>query len=65
MAKKSADLFVWIRGFESEAERQRLYKEVYESDHWKTVIAPRIPDLLDRDKAKVTRMEPTPNSAIR
>jgi NIPSNAP len=56
--------FIWIRRFESEAERERLYKEVYESDHWKTNIAPRVPEMLEREKIKVTRMNPTPGSAI-
>jgi len=59
-----SDAFIWVRRFESEAERERLYKEVYESDHWKTKIAPRTPDLLDREKMVVTRMNPTPKSAI-
>jgi hypothetical protein len=61
---EEADLFVWIRRFASEAERERLYKEVYESDHWKTTIAPRVPEMLDRELIKVSRMEPTPNSRI-
>jgi hypothetical protein len=41
--------YVWLRRFESEAEREALYKAVYESDHWKTKIAPRVPDHLDRE----------------
>jgi len=58
------DLFVWIRRFESEAERERLYKEVYESDHWKSTIAPQVPEMIDRELIKVSRMEPTPRSRI-
>ena len=37
-------IYVWLRRFESEAQREALYKAVYESDHWKKEIAPRIPD---------------------
>jgi hypothetical protein len=37
------DLYVWIRRFDSEDERKRLYTAVYESDHWKNHIAPQIP----------------------
>jgi hypothetical protein len=59
-----SDEFIWIRRFESEAERERLYKEVYESDHWKTQVAPRVPELIDREAIRVTRMHPTPRSAI-
>jgi hypothetical protein len=59
------DLYVWIRRFEDEADRERLYAAVYESDHWKNTIAPRIPEMLDRDKIKVSRIEPTPVSSMR
>ena len=65
VGEEDTDLFVWIRQFESEAERERLYKEVYESDHWKTKVAPQIHDLIDREQIKVTRMNPTPGSAIK
>src|SRR5205823_2998056 len=52
-------VYVWLRRFESEGQREALYKAVYESDHWKEEIAPRIPDLLDREKMVVTRIVPT------
>ena len=55
-------VYVWMRRFESEAQREALYKAVYESEHWKKEIAPRIPDLLDREKMVVTRITPTVRS---
>jgi hypothetical protein len=55
-------VYVWMRRFDSEAQREALYKAVYDTDHWKTKIAPRIPDLLDRDKMVVTRIVPTARS---
>lgn len=58
------DLYVWIRRFESEEERKRLYKEVYESDHWKTNIGPKTPTMIDREQIKVTRIAATPRSVI-
>jgi hypothetical protein len=64
IGQEEDDLYVWIRRFESEAERERLYKAVYESEHWKNVIAPKIPDMLDRSAIKVTRIEATPRSVI-
>jgi len=64
VGRDEEDLFVWIRRFESEAERERLYQEVYESDHWKTTIAPHVPEMIDRELIKVSRMEPTPGSRI-
>ena len=57
-------VYVWLRRFESEAQREALYKAVYDTDHWKTKIGPRIPDLLDREKMVVTRIVPTPKSTV-
>lgn len=51
--------YVWIRRFESEADRERIYKDIYESEHWKTKIAPQIPDLLDRSAMNVQRVVAT------
>jgi NIPSNAP protein len=58
-------VYVWLRRFESEAEREALYKAVYETDYWKTKIAPRVPDCLDRDANVVTRIIPTAKSTMR
>jgi NIPSNAP protein len=57
-------VYVWLRRFESEAQREALYKAVYDSEHWKKEIAPRIPDLLDREKMVVTRIVPTTRSTV-
>jgi hypothetical protein len=56
--------YVWIRRFENEAEREALYKAVYETDYWKTKIAPRVPECLDREKMVITRIVPTPKSTV-
>jgi len=58
-------VYVWLRRFESEAEREALYKAVYETDHWKTKIAPRVPEYLDRSKMVITRIVATPKSTVR
>ena len=65
IGQEDEDLYVWIRRFESEGDRERLYKAVYESDTWKNEIGPKIPDMLDRDATVVTRIEATPKSVIR
>ena len=57
-------MYVWLRRFESEAQRVALYKAVYESDTWKNKFAPLIPELLDREKIVVTRMVPTMHSTV-
>ena len=59
------DLYVWIRRFGSEEERERLYAAVYQSDEWKSEIAPRIAEVLDREKMVITRLNPMPKSVIR
>ncbi len=60
VGQEEDDLYSWIRRFESEAERERLYKAVYESDTWKNEIAPKIPEMMDRGKIVVRRIEATP-----
>jgi hypothetical protein len=64
VGEEEENLYVWIRRFESESERERLYKAVYESDRWKSEIAPRVTELIDREQIKVTRLQATPKSVI-
>jgi hypothetical protein len=64
IGQQEEDLYVWIRRFASEEERQTLYARVYESDYWKDEIAPLVGDMLDREKIRVTRLEATPKSVI-
>ena len=65
VGEEEDDLYVWIRRFDSEDERKRLYEAVYESDYWKNEIAPKVPEMLDRDKIKVTRIQATPKSVMK
>ena len=65
VGERDENLYVWLRRFDSEIEREQLYRAVYESDHWKDVIAPRIPEMLDREKTVVTRLTPTSRSVLR
>ncbi|MEM8751838.1 MAG: NIPSNAP family protein [Pseudomonadota bacterium] len=58
-------VFVWIRRFESEAERERLYAAVYEDDRWKNEISDRVGEHIDRDKIQVLRLSPTEMSILR
>ena len=63
--EEDESVYVWVRRFDSEEERERLYEAVYQSDHWKNDIAPRIPELVDREKMNVQRIEPTKLSTLR
>ncbi len=55
-------VYVWMRRFNSEEEREQLYEAVYQSDYWKNDMSPRIPDMLDREAMVITRIVPTPKS---
>jgi hypothetical protein len=62
--EKDESVYVWLRRFDSEEQREALYKDVYESDFWKTQIAPRVPSCLDRSAIVVTRIVATPKSTM-
>lgn len=62
-SEKDEDIYIWMRRFESEEEKKRLYEAVYESSRWKNEFGPRIPALIDRSAVQVTRLTPTPKSA--
>ncbi len=52
-------LYFWIRRFENEAEPERIYRDIYQSDHWKNVIAPKLDALRDPTGRIVKRVVPT------
>lgn len=62
--EEEEDLYIWIRRFKSEEERERLYKAVYEDPEWTDNLSPRVGDIMDRERIVVTRMEPTTRSVI-
>ncbi len=64
IGQEEDDLYVWIRRFDSEEDRERLYQKVYESDEWKTRLKPEVDKMLDRNRLQVTRLEATPKSKI-
>jgi hypothetical protein len=57
-------IYFWIRRFESEAQREQQYKDVYESDYWKTKIAPKTADYVVRGANIINRVVPTPRSPV-
>ncbi len=64
VGEEEDDLYVWIRRFESEEERENLYAAVYESDKWVNEIGPKIPEMMDRSKIVVRRLEASSRSVI-
>ena len=57
-------VYFWIRRFETGAERERLYKAVYESEFWTTQTRLRIPEFLDREQFGIRRVVPTSRSPM-
>lgn len=64
VGEEEEDLYIWVRRFDSEEQREKLYEAVYESEYWANEVAPRIPDMMDRSKIVVRRIEATPRSVI-
>ena len=62
--EKDDSVYFWIRRFESETEREQLYKDIYESDFWKEEVAPKVGELIDRDAIQVQRVTPTSLSIL-
>src|SRR5215470_5339077 len=50
VGEEDESVYVWIRRFESEAERKRLYDAVYQSDYWKNEISPKVLTMIDREQ---------------
>lgn len=57
--------FYWIRRFEDEADRVRLYAAVYEDPAWKANFHDRIGALMNREAIQVTRLTPSAMSVLR
>lgn len=55
--------YVWMRRFASEADRERLYEAVYQTDEWRNDIAPKVAAMMSPEM-EVTRVVPTPRSVI-
>ncbi|MEM0989392.1 MAG: NIPSNAP family protein [Pseudomonadota bacterium] len=56
--------YVWIRRFESEAERERLYEAVYQSELWLNDLTHRVGECINRATIQVTRLTPTSRSIL-
>lgn len=63
--EEDPDAYIWIRRFENEAQRVRLYAATYEADQWKNEIGPVVTALMVANGTQVTRIVPTPLSGLR
>ena len=60
--EEDPDAYIWLRRFENEEERVRLYAETYQDDRWINEIGVVAGEMLV--SAQVTRLVPTPNTAV-
>lgn len=58
------DHYVWIRGWESLDERQRVTDAVYGSAHWLDDLKPRVHALMQTDRTTVALLGPTATSPM-
>lgn len=57
-------VYVWLRRFESEDQREQQYKAFYGSDIWKNTLQPQVAKLIDRETIQVQRIVPTGLSVL-
>ncbi len=62
--EEDEDGYVWIRRFADEDDRVARYAAVYEDPEWRERIGPMVRELLLTDRTVVTRVQPTPASAM-
>lgn len=58
-------VFFWIRRFEDEAHREKLYSAVYDSEEWKRDFAPVVGEHINRETIKSSRVVPSSMSVMR
>lgn len=63
--EQNPDKYIWMRRFENEEERVKLYDAVYQSDTWKNEMVGKVLALIDREKHQISRLVPTQKSILR
>ena len=63
--REDPDGYVWIRRFDTEEDRERIYREMYGSDRWKSELLPAVGELVYREESVISQLRPTPKSVIR
>ena len=64
-SEQKGNTYVWIRRFENQDEKVKLYKAVYESKEWLESIAPTVAKLVDRNSILVQNLSSTPLSVMK
>ena len=64
-SEKKGNNYVWIRRFENQEEKVKLYKAVYESKEWVDNIAPTVANLVDRNSILIHNLSSTALSIMK
>ena len=64
-SNKNTGSYIWIRRFKSEEQKNKLYKDVYESDRWLNEIGPKVAKLIDRNSIIIHNIESTELSIMK
>lgn len=64
VSETEPDIYIWLRRFDDEAARVRLYEAIYQDPAWVNDVKPRIDALLIRETVQVTRLVPTARSVL-
>ena len=62
---ENRNFYIWIRRFKNLDHKEKLYKDVYESDEWINNIAPKVEKLIDRNNIVVHNLTPTSLSIMK
>ncbi len=63
---RETNQYIWIRRYESEEDRKRLYKAAYEHEFWLNEALPIVGEMLDRETGRtITDMHPSALSILR
>lgn len=62
--EEDESVYVWIRRFDNEAQREQQYEAVYKSDHWQNDILPQVEKLINRETINVQRLVATEMSTM-
>ncbi|KDA05351.1 hypothetical protein DC31_16255 [Microbacterium sp. CH12i] len=58
------DGFVWVRAFPDESARKAAYRGIYESEHWRAIVSPRVREFLVKDSTTMMSVQSTAKSPL-
>ena len=59
------ETYIWIRRFSSLESKEKLYKDVYESEEWLNEMVDKVGELIDRNRTVVRNLKSTELSVMK